>query len=854
MQNDLTPAGIRQEIADHRSHQESQWHDGLRGSQLERENSDFFDDLARRICADVAHSLPEASPWMGCALGGYGRRALAPGSDLDLLFFSQAPLEEGSGIHEIARQVLYRLWDSQVDVTAVVRSCAECRAQLASGDVRSQTALLDVRHIVGSRDVWECWQARARSVCRGRRWQKRFVPAKWRELERRRQQCGASPFFLEPNVKDGEGGLRDWQTLWWIGRALQHIGATEDLAKRGWVTAPEWTRLRQAVEMLTDIRWGLHTLAGRKQDRLGFVQQEQLAQERTSVEGLMRDYYQSAAVIRDSCDWLVARWRGSPRWDWRRVWCQRATQRQWYRRARHVIMLPERCQTVAQAEQFWHGVVTSEIALSAESRHHLWRIAATLSSTSQAAEMPQCFTSPRSVTRFLRELHRTNWLEYFFPEFRPLRFRAQRDAYHCFTIDTHLIEAVDQCAQLLTADAPSCAPEVVHARTMLPDAEALLVASLYHDAGKGVGRPHAQTGVGLVQAAAQRYGWGTQRIALVKFLVRSHQIMTQLAFTRDCHDPDLIEQFAESVGSVERLAALYLLTLSDLKAVGPNVYTSWKGALLADLYRQTVQAMAGDIAVGTQRLRTDTLITEVQEATATPDVAALVPRWLEGMPSRYHTHMSPPEIARHVQLWFAFGDRSIGVLHACAETRGTVTVDFLASNVSGLFAKLCGVLASHQMNIVAAQTYTGRHGFVIDRFICQPSSHYGLQDVWSRLERDAHEVVQGYRRLEPLLDRRRGGVLASEGRIAVTPRVRVDNAISEEFTVVDVEAGDRLGLLYEISTTFFAEQCDIMSAKVTTVGHRVHDAFYIQDADGGKILDPQRLEHITEIVRQRLAQ
>lgn len=825
--------------------------------QLQQQRTEFFDRLIRQLVGDFFSAETDGvRESLACvAIGGYGRQELAPGSDLDLLFLSGDARGEAC-----AKHLLYRLWDMGLQVTGVVRTMDSCAEQLRSGELRTQTALLDSRWIGGADSLWHGWQRVQQRVQRSRRWQRRFVQAKLDEQQLRRARCGATPFFLEPNVKEGEGGLRDWQTLWWIGCACGHVASPADFVQRGWMIATEWVELTTAVQWMHRIRWGLHALAGRKQDRLGFEEQEVLAStlqpvqaphERSPAATLMRYYYASASTIRDHCEELLWRWQSEAPQRAVHHLRQRLSRRVWFRHGDSLAVVPTRVHGVQDVVQIFAALAVTQCRLDPASRSALRRLERALSESPHGTLAWHPFASPDTTARVLREMQRTGWLERFFPEFRPLRCLAQRDAYHCYTVDTHLIEAVAQCASILAAPANELPPGLVQARARIPHPDDLLFATFYHDVGKGVGRSHAHTGARLIERAAGRWNWDPQRIGTMQFLVRAHQLMSSLAFTRDLHDERLIEQFAETVETTEQLAQLYLLTVADLRAVGPTVYTEWKRSLLDDLYTRAEACLTrgGRTTAAIAELR-ERMVREVEQAHVPDYCRAMCAHWIDAMPERYLRTTTPREIGQHIELWYSHGERPVSFT-AVMESQTTIRFDFLAADQPGLFAKLCGVLAAHGYNIHEAQVCTGSHGYVIDRFRC--AARGGLTARAQRdMLRELADVVGAHHSVETLLARRRGGLLRRRSRVPVDPQIAVDTAISEEYTVLDIRTTDRLGLLYDMANALYLQGFDIMTAKIATTGGQVHDAFYVQDAEGGKVTDAARLAELTAALRQVL--
>lgn len=806
----------------------------------------WYDALIVSLIASAyPHPSAVACPVM-VALGGYGRCELVPGSDLDLLVLVEDPAIDPQRI----RELLYPLWDLGLEVTYTVRTLEETQHVLAAGDLRSQTALLDARRVWGPETPWIAWQRAAAAILGRRAWRRAFVAGKLREQQERHARHGGSPFFLEPNVKEGMGGLRDGQTMHWIGRVMGAIDPADATAVPRGLSAEEWQQGAAAMGALHRIRWQLHRRAGRRQDRLGFAEQEGLAP--TPDQG-MQHYYAHAATLRDLNEWTV--WRWTRPW-WRaagRCLALRLTRRPWTALGSTLLLAPQR---LTDATTVIRAIVTAARrgwSLDPESLRHLRQVQHRLSGVAPCStELAAVFAEPQALVSALQTLHRSHWLARCFPEFAPLHHRSARDAYHCYTIDAHLLQAVAQMVRLLgdaPRDLPVPQPAIVHARAAISDVAALLLATWYHDVGKGEGHGHAERGAQLARTAAQRLGWEAARVEQVAFLVRSHQLFPRVAFTRDVRDRALIEHFAEAVATTERLAGLYLLSIADLQAVGPTIYTEWKGALLAELYTRAAAIFTGAEGPGLVRAELQRQREQAIGPLLAPELRPLAARWVAGMPEAYLRQMAAEDIAEHVRHWYRCEECPIAVRVAPARN-GLQVVDLLAEDRPGLFAKLCGILTAHGLNIVEAQVFSGEHRYVLDRFRCAAPETALDAHWWARVQADLHEVLSGHCQVREVIERHRGGCLQRRAPTASAGTVVIDNAISEDRTVVDIQAADRPGLLYAVSECLFGAGCNIIGAKVATHGHRVHDAFYVQDIDGRKLQDPTQLAALQAQLQQ----
>ncbi len=819
---------------------------GVPMAALQQRLTAFYDQKILALLQSCAGVDTTSEQWPLClAVGGYGRGALSPASDLDLVWITGAtPRDE-----DIVRAVHRQLWDAGIEIGNSTRTLAECGAMLQSGELRGQTTLLDARVIGGSPLLMQAWQRVARRVRWSQSWRRQMVDGKIAEMQRRHARHGDSPYLLEPNVKEGMGGLRDWHTLGWIGAVSGIFTTSLQLRDADWLAAAEYERLVAAVEFLERVRWALHSAAGRRQDRLGFAEQDHLAAQwfqknmatTDATVRLMQAYYQSVSVIREVSEWLMWRWTARYAMSW-----PRRVVREWFPHVAKTLRGARRLTIAAHAVQkIFAAVAQTQTALTPVVRHALANASLTASAADVAALIP-AWRGVRGVALMLREMHRTGWLVKFFPDVVTVLYRVQRDAYHCYSIDLHLMQAVQECEQLLCVPDDAVSPSVLQARRLVDAPTAVLLAAWYHDMGKGQRKPHAQVGAALVEKMAARLGLNADEQSLARFLVQSHQILPLIAFTRDLNDDALIEHVAATVQTMRRLSALYLVSIADLRAVGPGLFTEWKQTLLHTLYRRTLDFLQ-------QGEHTEPTLEELRAACARDcatllqhsDAANLVTAWVNAMPVRYLRQTSAVRMMEHIELWYAFGEEVVGV-YWVQENDGTIQVDLLARDARGVLAKFCGVLTAHGMNIVEAHVFSGTHGYVIDRFRCVAPSRFRDAAAWEQLRSDLGSVLQGLQSVDTLLARRTPSRLQPMPRVTVRHEVVIDNAMSEEYSVIDVHARDRVGLLYAMTQHFFAAGCDILAAKILTVGAQVHDAWYVRDADGGKITDAVRLAALQE--------
>lgn len=811
----------------------------LRGDDARDVSREYCDHILAWIADIWSAHIPEGIAAVLAITGGVGRGDAVWGSDIDYVV-----LTEDAAVCEPAISAVHQAcWDAGGSVSGAVRSQQEVRALFREGDVRSQTALLEMRYCSGNRDYWNSAQQLVTRATATQLWRRHFVQAKQDEQAQRRARYGGSPFFLEPNIKSSEGGLRDWHTLCWIGRALGHLPHVDAIFAEQWMTSQECCACQEAIRFMLQMRWALHGQAQRAEDRFGFHEQAQLAslfretaiESHASPELLMQHYYQSAACIRDVSNWLTQRWVAPcPR---RVQWYLRATSKRWCVFRAGVVVRTDHGWPMDDAVAVIRDAASTKLPLHASARRALRVNAPDGTSpvvSDELRNVRQLLALPEVFARFTRELHRTGWLASVFPEFSHLHYRAQRDAYHCVTIDVHLLRTVQHCADLLSQEASDdlVGRALQHAReTLRGEYAPLMLAALMHDVGKGTGQPHAEVGEAWMRERGAMYGLDERETMRAAFLVRLHQTMPALAFGRDLQDAKLIERFTESMESRGRLASLYLLSVADLQSVGPQVYTPWKAELLAQLYQLSMahmnaEASGDDVAADAS---VDSYVARVCEQSDGMNESQVY-AWIRSMPYEYRRN-NEAVVRQHVR-WWCEDERGACHTHARKDHDGMWTLDVVTHDRPGVFAACCAVFAAHGVSIIEARAFTGHLSNVVDRFRCAVRSDTLLADPHGPVQQAIHDVLRGAVDPAQLYAQRRPSLLAGKARVVKAPKVSVDNTIAEDRTVIDVHASDRIGLLYELSACIVDAGYTIVSAKILTVGDRVRDAFYVRDGQG----------------------
>ena len=846
--------------------------------------------------AGTAH---KPSPVALVALGGYGRRELAPHSDLDLMLLHGAPKPDAF-VKAAGEKLLYALWDLKLDVGWAVRDLKACD-QVAGEDHTARTALLDLRLLGGDRDLYrELEREQLHGLSEAR--VESFLADKLAEMRTRRERFGDSLYMLEPNVKESEGGLRDLQSALWCARVRFKVAGITELLARALLPPSEIQEMRRARDFLWRVRNALHYQAGRKWDQLTFDVQPTVAEamgyqdaEHTpAVEGFMRHYYLAAKTVLVACDALVDRClEPQTAVGWRMVPPPAATigaerpvpvlRGQPTRSADRILPGGEfkvfrGRLTVLERDVLWRSPAALVRLFAAADREGLDLYPYARDLASQAAEelpagaaadpemnqeLLSALTRPGTRGRFLTQMHELGVLPRVLPEFARVTARRQFDVYHVYTVDVHSLFAVRRLFALRCQDVAEPLVDEVTRKVARP--LALYLGTLFHDIGKGSGKDHSARGAEIAAEACVRLGLDPAEAADVEWLVLKHLRLSAIAQRRDLSDPDLIHAFAEEVGTHDRLEKLYALTYADMATVGPRTWTEWKARLLRELFEKTRDALAA----GERRPEPGTLEAVGRGAaaaaldrrgTGTPQDRA---RLVAALPARYFV-TEPPELApRHLRLLLLGAGRPLVTAIRHRNDLGQSEMTLVADDRPGLLATVAGVLAAHRIDIHHAEVFSTPAdpslgplaGRALDVFELRGPEEGAVDAVrWRSCRRDLHRVLSGQEPLDALMARRlRASSVPPRPLPRLATRVVVDNEASRTHSVVDVFTADRVGLLHTLARTFFDLGLTVDLARISTDGHRASDAFYVRTADGGR-LDGEHAGRVVDALRAALAQ
>jgi [protein-PII] uridylyltransferase len=795
------------------------------------------------------------------AVGGTGRGEMAPYSDVDLLFLT--PYKQTAWGESVIESMLYVLWDLKLKVGQSVRSVDDC-LRLAAADLTIRTTLLEKRFICGDRGPFDELNKRIWAELFLKTGHE-FTEAKLAEIDTRHERHGGSRYLLEPNIKEGKGGLRDLQGLHWISKYLYRTETAWDLVEMGVFERDEVQRFADASKFIWAVRCHLHDLAGRAQEQLTFDRQVEIANRmgftehdgRMAVEHFMHVYFRHAKNIGDLTRIFSA-----------------------VLEAQHA-KAPPRLSTLLRALSFRSAasdpsqpftVRDGRLSLRDDEVFardpvnilRLFRDAAKLDARIHASAMRQVTRNldrideamradPRAVALFLemltdaangewllRRMNETGVLGRFIPEFGRVVAMMQFNMYHHYTVDEHTIQTIATLNRIEKLEAGEDHPVSTEIVKSGFNRRALYMALFLHDLGKGGPRDHSEFGAEIAAEVCPRLGFDRAETEMVVWLVRHHLLMSDVAQKRDISDPRTVRDFANIVQSPTRLRLLLVLTVCDIRGVGPGVWNNWKAQLLRKLYWDTRDVLTGG--------------GETSRAERVEDARAALAERLAGWPEAERA----AELARHYPpYWLGLDTDTQAILAGLArETRGTdqFSSRFLPDDSHdatkaclymadhpGIFSRMAGAFALASASVVDARTYTTADGMACSVFWIQDRDGHPFEaSRLPRLKRTIERTLKGeVIARDALRERRRDK--PRELSFTVPTRIVFDNDGSELHTVIEVNARDRLGLLHVLTRTLSALNINIVSAIIATYGEHAVDAFYVKDLFGHKIRSPQKL-------------
>jgi [protein-PII] uridylyltransferase len=801
------------------------------------------------------------------AVGGYGRGTLAPGSDIDLLFilpYKQTPWGE-----QVTEYILYMLWDLGQKVGHAVRSVDES-LRMARADMTVRTATLEARFLAGDKALFESLVHRFETEIMPRTGPE-FIAAKMAERDERHKQMGNTRYVVEPNIKDGKGGLRDLNTLFWIGKYFYQVKTSHELVGKGVLSAAEYRLFSRAEDFLWAVRCHLHFVTGRSEEKLTFDVQPELAQRMgyeqrvgmLGVERFMKRYFLVAKDVGDLTRIICASLEFNHAKDMDIVGRVLAPFRPGRSRIKGEtdFVLDTGRLNIADPGVFEKDPVNlikmflvagrEQLLFHPDAIKHIARSLRLIDNKLRNERRANDYfltilTDPQSVERILRQMNESGVLGRFVPDFGKIVALMQFNMYHHYTVDEHLIRSVGVMADIANGGLRDQLPLTHELLPQLNDTRLLYVALFLHDIAKGRPEDHSIAGARIARKLCPRFGLSAAETDTVAWLIEYHLLMSEIAQARDIQDPETAKAFADVVQSPQRLALLMILTACDIRAVGPGTWTGWKGSLLRALYYATEPLLSGGHSQVTQSDRIESArhaLAEALSAWPQAEVEAYVARhydhyWLRAEPELQIEH------ARMIRNADLNGEGFAGSIRVKA-FESITEVSFYTPDHPRLLSLIAGACTMQDASIIGAQIFSTRDGHALDTFRLRRAftSDEDEKVRATRIIDTVRQLLQGKRQI--LID------LGKESRhnkrlkpFALPSEVTVSNALSEKFTVIEVSGLDRMGLLHSLTHSISDLNLTIGSAHIGTYGEKAVDVFYVTDLTGQKIMSKPRQRKI----------
>ncbi len=801
------------------------------------------------------------------AVGGYGRAEMAPHSDIDLLFL--VPWKVTGWVEQVIESMLYILWDMKLKVGHASRTIPEC-LRLSREDITIRTALLEHRYLCGNEDLAQTLRQRLWTELFAKT-HAEFIEAKLAERAARHSKIGNQRYLLEPNVKEGKGGLRDLQTLYWIAKYIHEVDQAEELVALGFFRAEEYHTFRDAETFLWAVRCHLHHIAARPVEQLTFDMQVGVAERmgyvdhggRRGVEHFMQEYFRHATHVGELTRIFLTELeaRHVKREPLLRHFLNRRKQmRHGLKVVHNRLDIEDPAEFLADPlnilRLFEEGLVTGHLLHPNAMRLvaanlHLIDDAFRLKPEAQKIFL-RMMLKHANPERALRRMNELGVLGAFIPEFEPIVAMMQFNVYHHYTVDEHTIQCISTLAQIEREELREELPVVSRILKEGVNRKVLYVALLMHDIGKGRPEDHSVLGAQIARRVAPRLGLKKSECDTVEWLVRYHLLMADTAQKRDISDPRTLRDFAKLVKTRERLDLLTALTVCDIRGVGPGTWNNWKAQLIRALYRETATALETGLEAINRENRADEAKRALREALADWPRAALRaevarhydPYW-QGLPTDTHQVFA--------RLLEGISADEIRVDLVPDHDRDATRACFVLSDHPGIFARFAGALALVGANIVDARTYTTKDGFATAVFWVQDAEGHPYEDArLSRLRKMIEKTLAGeVVASQALADRDK--VKKRERAFRVPTHISFDNEGSEIYTIIEVDTRDRPGLLFDLARALADANVYIASAVIATYGVQAVDTFYVKDMFGLKLHSKSKQEALERKLRAAIA-
>jgi len=806
------------------------------------------------------------NPYAFIALGGYGRQEQCVYSDVDLLFlFKQSVPDEAESL---IREIVYPLWDIGLDVGYATRSIKECLS-LARKDFEVMTSLLDARFICGMSPLYsELMQQLQEKIIKKDR--KKIIDRLVESSNERHIRFGDSTYRLEPNLKEGQGGLRDYHAILWLARIELKLKQPRDLEYYGRFSHEEFKDLTEALSFIWNVRNRLHMISGRKCDQLHFENQILLAEKfkfkksngQQPVEKFLSRLHSMMDFIKQQhlmflyeLGYTASRKpRKLPEKQTNVNGIEVIRDMLNYTSSEEILNSPDLLLSIFEES------MRLKIPLSAEAKRIVKEFGYLIdtnfrNSASNVKAFERILLTPALTFNVLKEMLSTGFLVRFIPEYKIIVNRIQYDEYHLYPVDKHSLRTVQAIKNYVTGD-EATDPLCVDLYKELKSKKLLLWAALLHDIGKGdLAVEHSQGGATIARKILSEKDFKLKDIETVSFLIEKHLFLIKIATRRDIHDEETAIFCARTIKDIDLLKMLYLLTVADSMATGPKAWNDWTQALLRDLFFKVLSVLEkGELASREAVKVVEKIKYQVLSKASSPESKKDLEELFNVFSPRYLLYANTGRITEDVELYESLGENDFVWNITKSDDANTRIVKICAKDRPGLFSKISGIFTLNSIDIIDAQIFTWRNQIALDIFNVKPPPEQLFEDErWERAEKNLQSALSGDLDLAKTLNEK-----MAEDRSVKTlglkrpHRIVIDNDSSSFFTIVEVFTYDFPGFLFTITDALFKCKLDIWVAKIATKVDQVVDVFYVRDFDGQKVDSPDQVAVIKAAIEKRL--
>ncbi len=804
------------------------------------------------------------NPYAIIALGGFGRREQCIYSDVDLLLLFDKRINEGT--EKLVQEMIYPLWDIGLEVGYATRSLDDC-IQLGSEDIEVLTAMLDSRFICGMSNLYADLMERLREKILLRR-PRRIIESMVKRNRERHEHFGDSTYLLEPNLKDGQGGLRDYHTMLWVARVKSNLIEPRDLEYSGYLSYEEYHAMHQALAFIWKVRNYLHYLAGRKCDQLFFEYQIKLANilkfkrenGQEPVEVFMGMLHGQMECIKQIYLMFLRELGFGKNRKSRRSLFRKKTPEAGLDISRDMLGFSSGIDVFQSPElliRIFEESARLKIPLNAEAKRIIKTFLHLIddefrSSAAVVKTFERILLNVSGDFSVLNEMLISGFLVRFIPEMSAVVNRIQYDEYHIYPVDKHSLRTVEILKSFSTVKGQEQDPLSGELYKEIKNRKVLLWAALLHDIGKGVSQDdHSESGAAMVKTVLERFNCKPAFIDTVSFLVRHHLTLIKIATRRDINSEETAIFCARQIKDVQRLKMLYLLTVADSMATGPKAWNSWTAVLLRDLFLKVLNILENGELVSEEAVGiVQDKKTRVLAAMAGDTEKLAVQSLINAMSPRYLLYTPVEDMLDHIALYQRLSHHPfVWDIRKTSEAAAR-TVSICAPDCPGLFSKIAGVFTMNQLDILDAQVYTWKNNTALDIFtVTPPPDQIFEEERWQRAEKNMREALSGKLDMADLIRREKErSSLERRGISEQEARVVIDNQSSSFYTIIEVFSYDFPGLLFRITDTIFKANLNIWVAKIATHVDQVVDVFYVRDDEELKIDDPVQIAELKKAI------